>query len=328
MFVVIRTALVALLALLAGCSASLQRDSTQHDLVLSRADTMAGLLTAWADGYRRQHPQANVVLRQDAKLSAEAFDALLDGSADIAPFVREPFASETERFTARYGYPPTLIAVATGSYATRSSTHALAIYVNAQNPLRKISLPELSAIYSDRYSRWSQLGVVGDWAQRPIHAYSMLRRRSSGNPPGIVNFFSQRVLGGGQFAATVREVDDATGIAALDGIVSAVRGDPDGIGFSGFANWQPGTRRLAIAERESGPFMEGSLAEVTMRKYPLTRTIYLCINRAPNQALAPTLRAFLQYVLEPDGQAAITQDASNFLPLPPREIRAQLRRLE
>ncbi|MBS0582402.1 MAG: substrate-binding domain-containing protein [Proteobacteria bacterium] len=302
-------------------------------LRFSGADTMHDLVAAWARGLARFQP--NIEIDNAAtKLSADGVEALLDGQADVVTFVREPFPAEIDAFTRRFGHAPTVINVAGGSYATKSGTHALAIYVNAANPITRISLDELDAIYSrDRrrggkaIATWGQLGVGDDWEPRPIHAYGMLHRRESGNPPGIVNFFQQRVLRGGEFREGIEEQIDRPGETALDAIVRSVAEDPRGIGYSGFAYAAPGTKTLALAETGRGPYFAGTPAEVTRRDYPLSRQIYLGFNHAPGKPLAPALHEFLLFALSRQGQLIVANDRMRFLPLTPEQAEASRRAL-
>ncbi len=287
------------------------------EIVIARADSMETLMNAWAQEFSRAHPGARIKLRRDTNLSAEAFDALLDGTAQIAPFVRELFPSEAARFQRKFGYAPLLVAVAGGSYATKGGSHAIAIYVHRDNPLKQLTLAQLRAIYAEggNITTWGQLGLTGDWSTKPIHLYGMLRHRATGNPPGIVNFLEQRVLGGAAFKESVHEQIDADGVSALDAIVRAVAADRYGIGYSGFANRLPETKTLALAETARGPFWSGTRDEVARRDYPLSRTIYLCVNRPPGRSLDPLVREFLNYVLSKEGQQAVAADQSGFIPL-------------
>jgi len=302
-------------------------------LRFSGADTMHDLVAAWARALSGLQPHIEID-NAATKLSADGFEALLDGRADVVTFVREPFPAEIDAFTRRFGYAPTLINVAGGSYATKGGTHALAIFVNATNPITHISLDELDAIYSRDHRRggkaiatWGQLGVGNDWEPRTIHAYGMLHRRDSGNPPGIVNFFQQRVLRGGEFRDGIEEQVDRPGETALDAIVHRVADDPRGIGYSGFAYSAPGTKTLAIAETEHAPYYAGTPAEVAHRDYPLSRQIYLGFNRAPGQALPPALREFLLFALSRQGQLVVANDRLRFFPLTAEQAQASRRTL-
>lgn len=299
----------------------------------SGAETMRDLVAAWARGFAAFQPQV-AVDNAATKLSADGFDALLDGRADIVTFVREPFPAELGAFARKFGYAPTLIDVAGGSYATKSGTHALAVYVNAANPLARISLDQLDAIYSKERRRgggsietWRQLGVGDDREPRRIHAYGMLHRRETGNPPGVVNFFQQRVLRGGEFRDDIREQIDRAGESALDAIVHHVAEDPLGIGYSGFAYAVPGVKTLAVAETNRGPYYAGTPEQVARRDYPLSRRIYLGFRVAPGETPAPALREFLLFVLSRQGQQAVALDRMRFLPLTPAQAEASRRAL-
>src|SRR5438105_5908216 len=225
------------------------------------ADTMHDLADEWARDFRRFHPEATVRVRRDGKLAADGLAMVMSGEADCALFVREPFPAEAAKFRAKFGYAPTLVNVAGGSHATKGGTHAIAIYVNAGNPIGALTLEQLDAIFSKtrrsgakEITTWGQLGLGGEWAQRPIRTYGMLRRRESANPPGVVNFLEARMLGGGEFRDDIREQPGSAAEPALDAIVRRVAEDPAGIGYSGFAYARPGAKTIAIARTAAGPF--------------------------------------------------------------------------
>jgi phosphate transport system substrate-binding protein len=312
------------LALMLAAAPAIASPAASGPVVCAGGDTMQGLVRSWAAGLARRAPGVRVRLDADDKLAADGFKRLLAGGANCATFVREPFPSELAAFQARFGYPPTLIPVAGGSFATRGGTHAIAIYVNARNPLRGLGLGQLAAILSanggQAIRRWGHLGLTGAWADRPIHVYGMLHKRPSGDPPGVVNFVQQRVLHGAALRPDVSEEVDRPGEQALAAIVRKVGADPDGLGYSGFGYGTAGVRALPLSERDGGPFVAGDPASVRERRYPLSRRIYILINRPPGSAIEPPLRAFLAYALSPQGQARIGQDAEGFLPLTPAEL--------
>jgi phosphate transport system substrate-binding protein len=272
-------------------------------------------MDAWTRGFTARHDDtpARVTLR--AKFSADAFDALLRGEVQVAPFSRELFPAERARYAEKFGGEPLLVPVATGSRDTKGGTHAIAIFVHENNPLSHISLVQLREIFArdGRITTWGQLGLTGAWAEKRISLHTMIVRRATGNPPGIVNFLEQALLAGRAWRADLHEHSDVpAGPQALELIVRAVASDEYALGYSGFAYAQPGAKPLALAAEKSGVFYAGTEADVARRDYPLARTIYLCVGRAPD----PATRAFVRYVLEPDGQAAIATDAEKFFPLP------------
>ena len=298
------------------------RTEVSGDIHCAGGSTMQDLAEEWARLFRLRHPRATVRIGHHTTLSAEGFAELLEGRVNCVTFVREPFKAELSAFKAKFGYPPLVVNVAGGSYSTKGGTHAIAIYVNASNPLSRLTLTELDAIFSKSLHRggvaitkWGQLGLGGEWATRPIHVYTMLRRRDTANPPGIMNYLEQRLLLGGEFRDDVREQRDASGEPALDAIVNRVASDPEGIGFSGFGFAVPGVKGLALAEAEGRAYFVGNPQQVASRQYPLSRQIYLMVNLAPGRPLAPTMREFLLLALSREGQHAVAIDRTRFIPL-------------
>ena len=285
------------------------------EVACANADSMAGLMDAWTRGFTTLHADTPARVTLQAKFSADAFDALLRGEVQVAPFSRELFPTERTRYLAKFGGEPVLVPIATGSRDTKGGTHAIAIFVNEKNPLTRLTLTQLREIFArnGRISTWGQLGLTGDWTEKTIAVQSMTVRRDTGNPPGIVNFLEHALLPGRAWRTDLHEhVDVPGGPQALDLIVRAVAADEFAIGYSGFAYAQPRTKTLALAVDEHSPFFAGSVGDVARRDYPLARTIYVCLDRAPDAAT----RAFISYVLGPEGQAAIAADTENFFPLP------------
>ena len=293
------------------------------ELRVSGGDTMRPLVESWARAFQLLHPRVTVRVDSSVTLAADGFKGLLEGRVDLVTFVREPFRAELADFTRKFGYPPRLINVAGGSYATRSGTHALAIYVNAANPLTRLTLAQLDAVLSATRRRgaprtittWGQLGVEGEWSTHPVHVYGMVHARETGNPPGIVNFIQQRALLGGELRSDIHELSDQPGESALQGIVHAIAADANGIGYSGFGYAAANTKTLALAESDAGPYYPGSLAEVTQRTYPLSRQIYFGINSPPGQRPPALSREFITFALSREGQQLVANDSMGFLPL-------------
>ena len=288
--------------------------------------TMGPLVRAWGQAFEHQHPWVRVSTDLHVTLAAGGFQRLLAGRADLADFVREPLPSEMRAFERRFGYAPTLLNVADGSYDTRGGTHAIAIYVNAANPLPGLTLAQLKALFTGRRAHgalrtWGQLGLRGRWAERPIHLYGMMPRRASGNPPGIVNYLEHRVLHGAAFRADLRVQVDRPGESALQAIVRGVANDPDGIGYSGFGYALPGVRTVPLAARAGQRWRRGTLANVASRRYPLSRRIYFLLNVAPGQRVPARIGAFLEYVLSTAGQRQVARSAEGFLPLTALQLR-------
>ncbi len=291
------------------------------------AESMKGLMHTWTRDFTASHPDtpARVVLR--TKFSAEAFEALLRGDVQVAPFARELFPSERARFVEKFGVAPLLVPVATGSRATKGGTHAIAIFVHENNPLARLTLEQLREVLTadGKITTWGQLGVGGEWTAKKIVLHGMPRRRATGDPPGIVNFIEQRLLAGRDWRGDIHEHPDAPGgPQALEQIVRAVAADEAALGYSGFYYAQPSTKTLALADTDAGPFYQGTANEIERRQYPLTRTIYLCVVASPDAAT----REFLRHVLSSAAQRAVSDDRQKFFPLTNAAVRAALDQLK
>src|SRR5690606_11824843 len=125
--------------------------------------------------------------------------ALISGTAQIGTMSRAMKPSEVDEFEEKFGYPPTQIRVA---------VDALAVYVNKDNPLEKLALPQVDAIFSKTRScghpgaigTWGDLGLDGAaWKAKPISLYG----RNSAS--GTYGYFKEVALCGGDFKDTVKE---------------------------------------------------------------------------------------------------------------------------
>jgi phosphate transport system substrate-binding protein len=280
------------------------------------------VMTAWAKKFVRFHPRATVRLRDDTRLTTDAFDvAIAAGDIDLIPSARELVPSERKRLTEKLGGAPLVVAVATGSYATKSGTHALAFYVNAANPIERMSLAQIREIYlpGGKITKWGQLGAEGEWADKPIHVFTVPISDPNGNPLGIINYLQSRVFRSDKgLRRSIYQVDSngpRLDQHMLNRIVREVAADPLAIGFSGFGFGAPGAKTVALSETDAGPWYKGTPDEVLQRVYPLTRTIYLGVNTPAGKAPRPVVREFLRFILSREGQETFTEGAEKYLPL-------------
>src|SRR5258708_23377650 len=114
----------------------------------------------------------------EAKASGTAVPGLTDGKADVGPCAREVLPGELGPFEKKFGYKPYAVRVAGGSYRTPGKTHAIAFFVNEKNPIEKLSYAQIDAIFTTTRKRgykeatkWGDVGVTGEWANKPIHLW-------------------------------------------------------------------------------------------------------------------------------------------------------------
>jgi phosphate transport system substrate-binding protein len=253
---------------------------------------------------------------------------LTSGQVDIGPLARELPPDEVTAFTGAFGYPPTAIRVAGGSYRTPDKALAIAFLVNSANPIARLTFAQIDAIYAKHRlpgipeaHTWGDLGLTGDWKDRPIHVWGLVRPgesphiQVSGN---ITRFLSERVLGGSEFRDDIGErTTVGAKISAFDAIAEQVAKDPEALGYGGFNNIIPGTKALAIGATEKGPFYSCTFDEVATQRYPLSRVIYFYLNHRPGEKVPAPLLEFVKFVLSRNGQQDVIREGI-FLPLPYR----------
>jgi phosphate transport system substrate-binding protein len=101
------------------------------------SDTLNNLMTYWAEGYKKAYPSVNIQI--EGKGSSTAPPALVEGTAQFGPMSREMSSAEKDKFEAKYGHKPT---------AVRVALDGLAVYVNKDNPIEKLTLKQVDAIFS------------------------------------------------------------------------------------------------------------------------------------------------------------------------------------
>jgi phosphate transport system substrate-binding protein len=271
------------------------------------SDTMNNVMTLWAETFRKFYP--SVKIQVEGKGSSTAPTALIAGTSQFGPMSRQMRATEIDQFEAKYGYKPTEL---------KTSYDALAVYVNKDNPIEKLTLAQVEAIFSKTRKRgykqnittWGQLGLTGDWANRPISLYG----RNSAS--GTYGFFKEHTLKNGDYKDTVKEQPGSASV------VQGVTEDRFGIGYSGIGYKTSGVKAVALSETGATPYSNGSYEDVTSGKYPLWRFLYIYINKAPGRPLAPLVAEFSKLIFSKEGQEAVVKDG--YMPIPAAIAKAEL----
>ena len=90
-------------------------------------------------------------------------------------------------------------------------------------------------------------------------------------------------------------------------IVSAVGKDIKGIGYGGAAYTASGVKQIKLAGK-SGVAMIPTTENVKDGSYALSRNLYFYLRQAPTGAL----KTYIDWVLGPEGQAAVTEAGEYF----------------
>ena len=285
------------------------------------ADVMDVVTLGWIELFRAAHPKVAATI--EARAPGTAIPALVNGWGHVGPIARELFPHEEEQFVEKFRYKPAAIRVATASYDRLGTAQTVAFYVHADNPLASLTLEQVREIYAKAGAivKWGQLGLTGDWAERPIELWGLRR------PSGVANFLQARALGGREFRTGINERVNQDDVPALDAITTGVAASRLAIGYSGLGSLRSGIRALPLAERAGGPAVAPTPENVASHRYPLARFVYIYVNRPPNKPLDANVREFLRLVLSREGQAVVARQGL-YVPLTAALAREELARLE
>ncbi|MDI1319853.1 MAG: hypothetical protein PSW75_06610 [bacterium] len=310
------------------------------------------LVGKWANAFRGYHGQ----VRLNAYLinTSQAFAGLVTGSADIGLMGHRQWRNGFQAFAAQFGYAPLEIKFATGSYDDpQGTTPGLMFIVNKHNPLAGLTLGQLDGIYAAQRTggwvngqwstasargpekdirTWGQLGLTGEWADKPIHLY--------GSDVTLSNWADllerEAFQGGTKWNPALHEAPRADIGTKAKGktkdqlILEAVEQDPAAIGFifQRVINANHGdVRVLPLAAKAGGPFVTPGAQTFFDASYPLHNGAYIYLNRVPGQPLGVREKEFARFLLSREGQQIIA-DSRLFIPLTVQQVMVELAKLE
>ncbi|GAB6043841.1 PstS family phosphate ABC transporter substrate-binding protein [Endothiovibrio diazotrophicus] len=274
------------------------------------SDTLANLMTLWAEEFKRNYPNVNIQIQ--AAGSSTAPPALTEGTSNVGPMSRKMKNKEVEAFEKKYGYKPTYIRVA---------IDALAVYVHKDNPIKGLAIPQVDAIFSstrkcgeaEDVTRWGQVGLTGDWATRDVQLFG----RNSVS--GTYGYFKKHALCKGDYKNSVNEQPGSASV------VQSVSASINGIGYSGIGYKTSGVRAVPLTKKMGGKFVDATPDNAVTGEYPLSRYLYIYVNKHPNKPLAPLEREFIKLVLSKVGQGVVIKDG--YIPLPASVVEKELEKL-
>ena len=274
------------------------------------SDTLANLMTLWAEEFKRFYPNINIQIQ--AAGSSTAPPGLTEGTSNLGPMSRKMKDKEIAAFEEKYGYKPTAIPVA---------IDALAVFAHKDNPIKGLSIDQVDAIFSStrkcgakiEVASWGDLGLTGEWARKDVQLFG----RNSVS--GTYGYFKKKALCKGDFKSSVNEQPGSASV------VQSVTQSLNGIGYSGIGYKTTGVRAIPLAKKGSTEFVEATPETAVSGKYPLARFLYVYINKHPNKDLSPLEAEFAKLVLSQEGQHVVVKDG--YIPLPAKVAKKTLSKL-
>jgi phosphate transport system substrate-binding protein len=275
------------------------------------SDTLNNLMTLWAEDFKKWYPNVNIQIQGAG--SSTAPPALTEGTANFGPMSRAMKTEEIQAFEAKHGYKPTAVPVA---------IDVLAVYVNKDNPVEGLTIAQVDAIFSatrkcggDKdITRWGEVGLSGAWANRDFTIYS--RNAVS----GTYGYFKDEALCKGDFKSTILEQPGSASV--VQGVSESI----NGIGYSGIGYITSGVRAVPLTKKAGQPYVNADAAHALDGSYPLSRVLYIYINKHPNRPLDALQREFVKLILSKQGQQTVVRDG--YIPLPATMVSKALAELD
>ncbi len=305
------------------------------------------LAAYWKDGFEKYHPDLKI--EYVLPTGAIAVMALAAGVADVG-MNNKATLTDLLTFEQMFHYPVSEVMVATGSYDVYGWTPPHIIVVNKDNPLDHVSMRQLDGVFGGArtggyvgsvwhteppYSRgpdgnirtWGQLGLGGEWADKPIHI------GGQNLSAGATLTFNLRVLkGSSQFAENYRTF---TNYIVPGGKINswskqaqrAIAEDKYAMYYVSPLSLSPDMKELAVSADDGGPYVKRTLETTRDRSYPLVNEQRIYFNRKAGTPLDAKVEEFLRYVLSQEGQGEIQREG-RYLPLTGPMVRTELKRLD
>ncbi len=275
------------------------------------SDTLNNLMTLWAEGFAKEYP--NVKVEIEGKGSGTAPPALIAGTAQFGPMSRPMKGVEMDDFEKKYGYKPT---------GMRVAVDALALFVHKDNPIKCMSLAQVDAIFSkgrkhggkQDIKTWGQLGLTGEWASRPVSMYG----RNSAS--GTYGYFKEVAMADGDFKDSVKEQPGSSAV------VQAIASDKYAIGYSGVGYKTADVRTVPLSATDGGTCFDSTVDNAYAGDYPITRFLYVYLNKKPGAKLDPIRGEFAKFILSKQGQTGVIKDG--YYPIPSVVVSEDLKALE
>jgi len=267
------------------------------------------LVREWVSKFQELYPNVKSIMNFDN--SKYGIKALMNSTANIAVSSREINKKEKDAFKEKKGYAPTEIKI---------SINALAIYVNRENKINKITLPQLDAIFSNTLNRnyknrienWKDINGVDN--KIDIYLYD---KNST-----TLEYFKRHVMMWGEFS---KKNIVTTEYRKFPNFIDEVALNMNGICFAntGIKNYK--VKALLVSKKENFPSYKPTVENIENNKYPLIRFSYIYLDIPPDKPIPKLLYEFCKYILSKDAQQIISNIGG--LTLSPKQVGIELSKI-
>jgi phosphate transport system substrate-binding protein len=269
---------------LASCGGSKEaaKSGTTPSIKVSGSNTMAQVSTAWAEAFTG----AKVSVAGGG--SGIGVGELTEGRIDICASSRPMKPDELAKVKEKQGKTPVEFVV---------GYDALAIFVNPANPIKEISVEQLTQIYAENgnITAWEQVGPGG--LTGPM---TVLGRE---NTSGTYEYFHDAIVGKNAAGEKQKFRSNISAQSSSQSIIDNIATVKSAIGYDGMAFKTAKVNWLAISQKAGEPAVLPNADDARSGKYPIARKLYLYTIGEPTGAI----KEFIDFALSDAGQKLLAE---------------------
>ncbi|MDR0985320.1 MAG: PstS family phosphate ABC transporter substrate-binding protein [Endomicrobium sp.] len=256
-----------------------------NNIRIKGSDTVIELVQIWTEKFISKNPEFNISIAGGG--SGVGFAALINGTCDIVMSSRKIDSNEIKLAKVK-NINPTEFEI---------GSDGLAVIINRNNPIKKLTVAQLSDIFTGEIFNWKKLG----WINKKI---VILSRE---NNSGTYIFFKNKILKKNNIHNEFSS--DALMMTSSQAIYNEIAQNPNAIGYVslGFVNNK--IKSVSIKSTNGKNYILPTVQNVMNNTYPISRPLYIYTNGAPKGHI----KKFINYILSNEGQNIILK--IGFIPI-------------
>lgn len=268
-----------------GANAAATKAETKATIAAKGSDTLLQVAQALAEAYMKKHPEVEITVTGGG--TGTGFTALVEGTCDIANASRK-IKDEEVKACREKGIEPVENLV---------GYDGLAVIVNKANPVAKLTIDQLSGIYTGEIKDWKAVGGKGEIV--------LLSRDSTS---GSYEYFKEHVVQKGDKKSTRDFAPTASRLPSSSQIVERVASTEGAIGYVGLGYVNDTVKVVPIVDKSGNPVVPG-IETVKSGAYPISRPLYMYTKKDTPEAVS----AYIAWIVGPEGQEIVKKEG--FVPL-------------
>jgi len=280
LMVLTATALLAVAVAVIGCNGNGNGEDLSFDITGS--NTVQPLSVVWAEEFMAANSDVSIAVSGPG--SGVGIASLIDGTTEIAQSSRSIRQSEIDAANAR-GITPNEIMVA---------RDALAFVVHPSNTVSELTFAQLSAIYTNEITNWSELGG-------PDLQIVVASRDTNSGTHVFVKETVVQMRGLPTEDTSLEYGPNVLFLPSTSAGISEVAGNPGAIFYAGLAYVTGTVQAVAVSQTGDDPYVLPTLETATDGTYKVWRPLFYYTNGQPTGIV----KTFIDYCLSAAGQAKV-----------------------